>query len=198
MKSDAHHEGFSRDVEVVASTERSFGFVFGGFFTLVSLWPLLRGGLPRWWALGLAVMFVGIALLRPTLLGPFNRAWAYLGLMLQRIVSPVVLALIYFLTITPIGLLMRWTGRIPLKLRFDQTATTYWTGATPARAPARHHDAAVLERIAMLSFARELWAFIRDRKKFWLLPILVMLAIFGGLIILTQGSAIAPFIYTLF
>ena len=70
MKSDAHHEGFSRDVEVVASTERSFGFVFGGFFTLVSLWPLLRGGLPRWWALGLAVMFVGIALLRPTLSGP--------------------------------------------------------------------------------------------------------------------------------
>ena len=50
----------------------------------------------------------------------------------------------------------------------------------------------------MLSFAGELWEFIRVRKKFWLLPILVMLAIFGGLIVLTQGSAIAPFIYTLF
>jgi hypothetical protein len=50
----------------------------------------------------------------------------------------------------------------------------------------------------MLSFVQELWGFMRARKKFWLLPILVMLAIFGGLIILTQGSAIAPFIYTLF
>jgi hypothetical protein len=50
----------------------------------------------------------------------------------------------------------------------------------------------------MLSFVQELWGYIRTRKKFWLLPILVMLAIFGGLIILTQGSAIAPFIYTLF
>jgi hypothetical protein len=50
----------------------------------------------------------------------------------------------------------------------------------------------------MLSFVLELWGYIRTRKKFWLLPILVMLAIFGGLIILTQGSAIAPFIYTLF
>jgi hypothetical protein len=50
----------------------------------------------------------------------------------------------------------------------------------------------------MLSFVQELWGYIRARKKFWLLPILVMLAIFGGLIILTQGSAIAPFIYTLF
>ncbi len=50
----------------------------------------------------------------------------------------------------------------------------------------------------MLSFVQELWGFIRARKKFWLLPILAMLAIFGLLIILTQGSAIAPFIYTLF
>jgi hypothetical protein len=50
----------------------------------------------------------------------------------------------------------------------------------------------------MLSFIAELWSFIRIRKKYWLLPIIVMLAIFGGLIVMTQGSAIAPFIYTLF
>jgi Family of unknown function (DUF5989) len=50
----------------------------------------------------------------------------------------------------------------------------------------------------MIAFASELWAFMRERKKFWLLPIIVMLALFGGLIVLTQGSAVAPFIYTLF
>jgi uncharacterized protein DUF5989 len=50
----------------------------------------------------------------------------------------------------------------------------------------------------MLSFVRELWAFLRARKKFWLLPIIVTMALFGGLIVLTQGSAVAPFIYTLF
>ena len=50
----------------------------------------------------------------------------------------------------------------------------------------------------MLSFLRELWAFMRVRKKFWLLPILLMMGIFGGLLVLTQGSAVAPFIYTLF
>jgi uncharacterized protein DUF5989 len=50
----------------------------------------------------------------------------------------------------------------------------------------------------MGEFVRELWAFIRVRKKFWLLPILIMMALFGGLIVLTQGSAVAPFIYTLF
>ena len=50
----------------------------------------------------------------------------------------------------------------------------------------------------MLSILAELWTFLRVRKKFWLLPILLVLVVFGGLIILTQGSAVAPFIYTLF
>jgi hypothetical protein len=50
----------------------------------------------------------------------------------------------------------------------------------------------------MLSFIRELWTFMRVRKKYWLLPIVVMMAVFGGLVVLSQGSAVAPFIYTLF
>jgi hypothetical protein len=50
----------------------------------------------------------------------------------------------------------------------------------------------------MASFVRELWMFMRVRRKFWMLPILLLLALFGGLIVLTQGTAIAPFIYTLF
>ena len=50
----------------------------------------------------------------------------------------------------------------------------------------------------MADFALELWAFMRERKKFWLLPIVIILVLFGGLIVLTQGSAVAPFIYTLF
>jgi hypothetical protein len=49
-----------------------------------------------------------------------------------------------------------------------------------------------------MSFITELWAFMRERKKFWLLPILLVLGIFGGLVVLTQGSAVAPFIYTIF
>jgi hypothetical protein len=49
-----------------------------------------------------------------------------------------------------------------------------------------------------MSFLAELWAFMRERKKFWLLPVLVMTALFGGLVVLTKGSAVAPFIYTLF
>jgi Family of unknown function (DUF5989) len=50
----------------------------------------------------------------------------------------------------------------------------------------------------MLSFLREFWSFLRARKKYWLMPIFIMMVIFGGLIVLTKGSAVAPFIYTLF
>jgi len=50
----------------------------------------------------------------------------------------------------------------------------------------------------MGSFIKELWAFMRERKKFWLLPIFLILALFGGLLVLAQGSAVAPFIYTIF
>ncbi len=49
-----------------------------------------------------------------------------------------------------------------------------------------------------MSFLTELWMFMRERKKFWLLPILVMMVVFGGLVVLSQGSAVAPFIYTIF
>lgn len=49
-----------------------------------------------------------------------------------------------------------------------------------------------------MSFIMELWEFLKVRKKFWLLPILVMMAVFGGLVVLSQGSAVAPFIYTIF
>jgi hypothetical protein len=50
----------------------------------------------------------------------------------------------------------------------------------------------------MLSFLREFWSFLRARKKYWLLPVFLMMVIFGGLIVLSKGSAVAPFIYTLF
>jgi hypothetical protein len=50
----------------------------------------------------------------------------------------------------------------------------------------------------MVDLARELWMFMRERKKFWLLPIVIVLIVFGGLVVLTQGTAVAPFIYTLF
>lgn len=67
---------------------------------------------------------------------------------------------------------------------------------TRVDAPSVLNDESEVEQ--MISFLREIWMFMRVRKKFWLMPILVMMVLFGGLVVLTKGSAVAPFIYTIF
>lgn len=125
------HEDFSRDEEVETSSERSFGLVMAGFFAIVGLAPHLRGAGIRWWALGVAACFVVPALLRPALLAPLNRLWLRLALLLYKIVNPIVLGLLFFTTVTPVGWLMRKTGKDPLRLRRDTAAKSYWIVRAP-------------------------------------------------------------------
>ncbi len=107
------------------------------------------------------------------------------------------MGLIFFTTILPVGLFMRARGHDPLRLKREPQSSSYWIEREPPWPGARHDDQPVLRR-SSVEFVTELWRFMRARKKFWLLPILVMTAVFGGLIVLTKGSAVAPFIYTLF
>lgn len=79
----------------------------------------------------LAVGFALIAVAAPVWLGPTNRAWFRLGMLLGRIVSPVVLAIMFYLVVTPVALLMRWRGSDPLRLRFDKDRPSYWIERTP-------------------------------------------------------------------
>ena len=129
--SDQNHESFTRDDEVRSSSDRAFGLVFAVVFALIALWPLWRGRGPRWWSLGLAAAFVGAALLAPRVLAPLNRLWFRLGLLLHAVVNPVVMALVFFTTVTPIALIMRAMGKDPLRLRRDQDARTYWIERQP-------------------------------------------------------------------
>ena len=93
---------------------------------------------------------------------------------------------------------MRLTGRDALGLKFDPGAELLG-GPGPARPGSRMTDHPPCQlRGATMSFIAELWRFMRVRKKYWLLPVVLMMALFGGLIVLTQGSAVAPFIYTIF
>jgi hypothetical protein len=98
---------------------------------LVALWPLLDGAPPRWWLGGLAALFLVAALVRPALLAPLNRAWTRLGLVLHRIVNPVVMALVFYLAVTPTALLMRLLGKDPLRRRFEPEAESYWIERHP-------------------------------------------------------------------
>jgi hypothetical protein len=81
--------------------------------------------------LAIAAGFLAVALVRPSLLSPLNRLWFMFGLLLHKIVTPVIMGLIFFLTVTPTGLIMRLSGRDPLRLRRDPEAKTYWIEREP-------------------------------------------------------------------
>jgi Saxitoxin biosynthesis operon protein SxtJ len=127
----ATHENLEGSTRVVGSSDRFFGLTVTAFFLLVGLFPLVRGGRIRTWPLVVAALFLVPSLLRPRLLAPLNRAWIQVGLLLHRVTSPVALGLIFFATITPMGLVMRWFGHDPLRLGFDADAPSYWIERRP-------------------------------------------------------------------
>jgi hypothetical protein len=105
--------------------------VFAFVFALVGGWPLADGGPVRWYALGVSVVILGIALIAPATLAPASRAWHRFGLLLHRIVNPLIAGLLYYVALTPMGLLMRAIGKDPLRLRLDPDATSYWIEKRP-------------------------------------------------------------------
>ena len=125
------HERLHGAVERPAGSPRGFGLLFAVVAALIGLWPLLGGGSPRWALLAIGGALAAIAWLAPHWLAGPNRLWLGLGVVLQRIVSPVMMAVIYFGVITPTGLVMRLTGHDPLRLRRDADAASYWIERTP-------------------------------------------------------------------
>ncbi len=125
------HENYRRTDEVKAGSNRSLGVVFAGVFTVVGLLPLYGGGVVRPWALGLGAIFLFLALVVPAALGPLNRVWFRFGMLLHKVVNPLVMGLLFFLTITPFAVVMRLLGKDPLNRRFDDDVDSYWIKRQP-------------------------------------------------------------------
>jgi hypothetical protein len=125
------HESFEAREKVKTSSDRSFGVVFTGVFLVVTFGPVLSGGAPRWWALAVAGVFLAVSIFRPALLAPLNRLWTRFGLLLNRVVNPIVMGLLFFLIITPIAVVMRVMGKRPLQTDLDRTAASYWVKREP-------------------------------------------------------------------
>lgn len=125
------HEDFGRQDAPKSGSERGFGIVFAVVFTVIGLWPLLDGGEPRVWTMIPAVGFLAAGLFAPGLLKPLNRAWYLFGLLLHKIVNPLIMGLLFFLTVTPIALIMRAMGKDPLHRAFDRQAASYWIERKP-------------------------------------------------------------------
>lgn len=125
------HERYDRRQDVHGSSNRSFGLVFAAVFAAIGLLPLIHGGAVRIWALLVAAVFLAAALVFPSALGPLNRLWLKFGLLLHKIVSPVVLGIMFFLVITPIGLFLRARGKDPLRLKPNRQSKSYWIERVP-------------------------------------------------------------------
>jgi hypothetical protein len=125
------HEVFSREETAVAGSDRTFGLVMAGALAAVTLLSGWHGGKLWPWTCGLAALFLASALLRPALLNPLNRAWLRFGLLLHKIVSPVVMALIFYGTVWPTGLVMRMLGKDLLRLKRQPDAGSYWIVRQP-------------------------------------------------------------------
>jgi hypothetical protein len=130
------HEFQAREEVVKVSSERSFGLVFAGFFALLGALSLYSGA-ERWhYWFPLAGVFAVLAYAAPRLLAPLNRLWAKVGLLLHMVISPVILGILFYVCVTPIGVLMRISGRDPLRRKFEPAAKTYWiTREPPGPAP---------------------------------------------------------------
>jgi hypothetical protein len=125
------HESLQRPEQAQGSSDRAFGFVFALAFVAIGAYPWFFGGAARTWALGAGVAFATAALVVPGLLGPANRLWALLGKVLHKVMSPLVLGAMFFLVVTPMGIVMRWLGKDPLRLRFEPELPSYWLDRTP-------------------------------------------------------------------
>jgi predicted membrane metal-binding protein len=112
-------------------SERSFGLVFAGVFVVIALWPLMRGDKLHLWWLVIAAGFLGVAFVAPRALAPLNRFWFRTGMLLGKIVTPLVMGILFFLVVTPVGFLVRFSGKDPLRLAFEPASKSYWIKRSP-------------------------------------------------------------------
>ena len=112
--------------EIKTASNKSFGIVFFVIFIIIALWPLLKDENIRVWSIIVSIIFLTLGLLNSKILTPLNQLWIRFGILLGKIVSPIVMGIIYFGVVTPIGLIMRIFGKDILNLKIDKNKKTYW------------------------------------------------------------------------
>ena len=105
---------------------RSFGLLFFFVFTALALWPLTNKGEINFYLISIALIFLVLGLLNSKLLSPLNKAWIKLGEILGRLIAPIVMAIVYFLILTPISLFVRLFGKDLIGMKFNNDIKSYW------------------------------------------------------------------------
>ena len=111
--------------EIKISSNRSFGIVFFIVFLILALYPLIKNGNISIWFLSISLIFLGLGLINSKILSPLNKLWSKFGIFLGKIISPIIMGIIFFLVVTPIGLLMRLLGKDLINLKYNNNKS-YW------------------------------------------------------------------------
>lgn len=128
----AAHEDFRRRAEFRSSSDRSFGLLFALVLAILALYPLRHGTPVRWWSFGLSLLMLVTAVSKPSLLHPLNHWWARFALILRRVGNLLITGILFYLVITPTGLLFRLLRKDLLLLGFDPGAESYWIPRDPS------------------------------------------------------------------
>jgi hypothetical protein len=127
--------------EPVQASPRSFGIVFAAVFMFVGLAPLWHQAPVRAWSLAVATAFFIFAIAAPAALRPLSHVWQRVGLLLHHIVNPVVMGVLYYVVLTPFGLVMRLFGRgLSRDLAPDVSLSSYWRSRTDSPAAGMRHQ----------------------------------------------------------
>ena len=111
--------------KVWMSSNRSFGLVFFAFFLIIGLWPIFEYEQVRIWSIIAALIFLILGILDSKYLTPLNRFWMKFGLFLGKIISPIVMGIVFFLVVTPIGIMMQIFGKDLLNIKYKKNES-YW------------------------------------------------------------------------
>ena len=111
--------------DIKIGSNRSFGIVFFVVFFLVALYPLIHNEEIRIWSFIISIIFLILGLINSRILNPLNKLWFKFGILLGKIVSPIIMGIIFFLVVTPIGLIMRMLGKDLLNLKYNKNQS-YW------------------------------------------------------------------------
>ena len=117
------------DKNIKISSNKSFGIVFFIVFLIVSIYPIFNSGALRSWSLIISIIFLILGLLNSSILSPLNKLWFKFGIFLGNVISPLVMGIIFFLVVTPTGLLMRLLNKDLLNLKFNNNSS-YWIEKT--------------------------------------------------------------------
>ena len=106
-------------------SNRSFGIVFFIVFLIIGLYPLIKDGDLRWWSLIISVIFLFLGLINSNVLTPLNKIWFKFGILLGKIISPIVMGIVFFIFVTPTGIIMRLLRKDLIVLK-KKNEKTYW------------------------------------------------------------------------